>query len=258
MTTSRSSSWSLSTFRSLSTSPGSSLNSRKSSIYGSSSSSSTSGLSALVLPLFPPNSRAFAWSRYSSVERSTRGHVSLYQTWNNVEIIQTKNYMSLWCQIAKEKNSSLKFNISSLQVINKYYNWNKRWKEVRDSAGSRGSGTEAKYFRQKKAFDQLYGTKGSTKPACILDTFDTKEEETTTNKKNHTNQNKIDENKSSDQTCQKNRRKDKKRTRKASGLGETLEKRNTEFTNKLGQLHMAQNGYIRSSAWFVRTRGEYC
>lgn len=67
-------------------------------------------------------------------------------------------------------------------------------------------------------------------------------------KKNHTNQNKIDENKSSDQTCQKNRRKDKKRTRKASGLGETLEKRNTEFTNKLGQLHMAQNGYIRSSA----------
>lgn len=94
--------------------------------------------------------------------------------------------MSLWCQIAKEKNSSLKFNISSLKVINKYYNWNKRWKEVRDSAGSRGSGTEAKYFRQEKAFDQLYGTKASTKPACILNTFDYKEEETTTNKKKPT------------------------------------------------------------------------
>lgn len=146
--------------------------------------------------------------------------------------------MSLWCQIAKEKNSSLKFNISSLKVINKYYNWNKRWKEVRDSAGSRGSGTEAKYFRQEKAFDQLYGTKASTKPACILNTFDYKEEETTTNKKKtHTDQNKMNENKSSDQTCQKNRRKDKKRTRKASGPVETLEKRNTEFTNKLEQLH---------------------
>lgn len=60
-----------------------------------------------------------------------------------------------------------------------------------DSAGSRGSGSEAKYFRQKESFDQLYGTKASTKPACILDTFDNKKEKPATDQKEPTNKKNI-------------------------------------------------------------------
>lgn len=43
----------------------------------------------------------------------------------------------------------------------------------------------------------------------------------------------MNENKSFDQICQKNRRKDKKRIRKVFGFVEILEKWNIEFINKL-------------------------
>ena len=49
--------------------------------------------------------------------------------------------------------------------MNKYFSLKKRWKEVVDA----GTGTEAKFFRQRELFDQQYGTKASTKPQVLLD-----------------------------------------------------------------------------------------
>lgn len=48
----------------------------------------------------------------------------------------------------------------------KYNSLKKKWKEVIDSP----SGSAAKKFVHKNAFDDEYGTKASTKPAFVLDT----------------------------------------------------------------------------------------
>jgi hypothetical protein len=83
----------------------------------------------------------------------------------NDQFTQTKNHSLLWKAIAEEINKTLNCNITSTQAMNKYFSLKKKWKEVVDA----GTGTEAKFFRQKNDFDQLYGTKASTKPQFLLD-----------------------------------------------------------------------------------------
>ena len=67
----------------------------------------------------------------------------------NNDFMKIKNHQALWSEIAKELSSSLKCSISATQAMNKYYKLKKRWKEVIDSAGARGSGSEAKYFDKR-------------------------------------------------------------------------------------------------------------
>jgi hypothetical protein len=67
----------------------------------------------------------------------------------NNDFMKIKNHQALWSEIARELSSSLKCSISATQAMNKYYKLKKRWKEVIDSAGARGSGSEAKYFDKR-------------------------------------------------------------------------------------------------------------
>lgn len=81
---------------------------------------------------------------------------------------KSKNHTCLWKEVAKEVGT-----VTATQAMHKYNNLKKRWKEVIDS----GTGTEAKYFRHREAFDQQYGTRSSTKPAFILDSASVNNEE---------------------------------------------------------------------------------
>ena len=67
----------------------------------------------------------------------------------NNDFMKIKNHQALWSEIARELSSSLKCSISATQAMNKYYKLKKRWQEVIDSAGARGSGSEAKYFDKR-------------------------------------------------------------------------------------------------------------
>lgn len=110
----------------------------------------------------------------------------------------------------------MKYNISSVQVINKYNNLKKRWKKEIDSAGSRGSGSEASISSKRK---NLINSMGQRVHASWI--------RLTTRKKKQLqikNQENLDKNSNSDKTYQKNSSKDKKRTKKASDIVETLAK----------------------------------
>ncbi|XP_076081362.1 uncharacterized protein LOC143052257 [Mytilus galloprovincialis] len=97
---------------------------------------------------------------------------------------KTRNHNTLWKDIANEINSTFKCNITATQVMNKYFNLKKRWKEVLD--GERGSGSEAKYFRLKEYFDQQYGTKASSRPVYLLDTIADKDKNKNAKETNET------------------------------------------------------------------------
>jgi hypothetical protein len=101
--------------------------------------------------------------------------------------------------------------------MNKYYSLKKRWKEIIDAP----TGTEHKYFRQKDQFDELYGTKESTRPTVLVDTMDNKPE-------------------TQRPKPMKNRPTDPPRREKAkrrSDVLEVLERHNKEFNDKMEQMH---------------------
>ncbi|XP_076109600.1 uncharacterized protein LOC143078638 [Mytilus galloprovincialis] len=143
---------------------------------------------------------------------------------------KTRNHNTLWKDIANEINSTLKCNISGTQAMNKYFNLKKRWKEVLDSAGARGSGSEAKYFRLNESFDQQYGTKASSRPAYLLDTIADKDKN-----KNAKETNETENPASKVTTGQGEDGKGKKR--KSTDVVCLLEKQNTDFMNKMEEFH---------------------
>ncbi|CAG2199016.1 unnamed protein product [Mytilus edulis] len=141
---------------------------------------------------------------------------------------KTRNHNTLWKDIANEINSTFKCNITATQVMNKYFNLKKRWKEVLD--GARGSGSEAKYFRLKEDFDQQYGTKASSRPAYLLDTIADKDKNKNAKETNET------ENPASKVT--KGQGEDGKgKKRKSTDVVCLLEKQNTDFMNKMEEFH---------------------
>ncbi|XP_021379464.1 uncharacterized protein LOC110466963 [Mizuhopecten yessoensis] len=79
----------------------------------------------------------------------------------------TRNHLSLWQEIANIINETLHCSATSQQVMYKYNALKKRWKEIIDSP----SGSAAKRFTHKRAFDDEYGDKVSTKPAFTVDTL---------------------------------------------------------------------------------------
>lgn len=116
----------------------------------------------------------------------------------------------------------MKYNISSVQVIYtcKYNNLKKRWKEEIDSAGSRGSGSEASISSKRKHLINSMGQWPVQRAHASWILLTTRKEK----QLQIENQENLDENSNSDQTYQKNRSKDKKRTKKASDIVETLAK----------------------------------
>ena len=95
---------------------------------------------------------------------------------------------------------------------------------------------QGEYFRQKEAFDQMYGTKASTKPACILDSGGKKTANPQTDQSKQATQTNLGEKEKEkpDLTCQK---KGKGKKRKSTDIIEVLEKQNTEFTTKMEEFH---------------------
>lgn len=81
------------------------------------------------------------------------------------DFLKTKNHASIWKEITRQLNIELGCHINTQQATNKYNNLKKRWKEVIDSK----SGSQTKYFRQRDAFDEAYGTRASTKPSFLID-----------------------------------------------------------------------------------------
>ncbi|XP_062574937.1 uncharacterized protein LOC134236815 [Saccostrea cucullata] len=90
----------------------------------------------------------------------------------NDKFLQSKNHTALWKDISAQLNETLKCNVSPNQAMNKYYSMKKWWKEIIDAP----TGTERKYFRQKDQFDEMYGTKESTKTTVMVDTLEKKSE----------------------------------------------------------------------------------
>lgn len=158
----------------------------------------------------------------------------------NNDFMKIKNHQALWSEIARELSSSLKCSISATQAMNKYYKLKKRWKEVIDSAGARGSGSEAKYF-DKRGFwsDVWYKSQYQT---CLHFRFRWKEDSQSTADKQATQTNLSEKEKEKpDLTCQK---KGKGKKRKSTDIIEVLEKQNTEFTTKIGAFHRDKIGKI--------------
>lgn len=114
----------------------------------------------------------------------------------------------------------MKYNISSVQVINKYNNLKKRWKKEIDSAGSRGSGSEASISSKRKNLINSMGQRPVQRVHASWIRLTTRKKKQLQIK----NQENLDKNSNSDKTYQKNSSKDKKRTKKASDIVETLAK----------------------------------
>ena len=74
----------------------------------------------------------------------------------------------MWDEIAEKLFQVLNTKITGTQAMYKYNSLKKRWKEIIDAP----SGSAAKKFVHKNAFDEEYGTKASTRPAFVLDTDD--------------------------------------------------------------------------------------
>lgn len=96
----------------------------------------------------------------------------------------------------------------------------KRWKEEIDSAGSRGPGSEASISSKRKHLINSMGQRPVQRvhASWILLTTRKKKQLQIKNQEN------LDENSNSDQTYQKNSSKDKKKTKKAFDIVETLAK----------------------------------
>lgn len=82
----------------------------------------------------------------------------------NETFLKSKNHSTLWKDITAQLKDTLYCIVTPNQAMNKYYSLKKRWKEVVDAP----TGTERKYFRQKEQFDEIYGTRESTKPTITL------------------------------------------------------------------------------------------
>ncbi|XP_061190308.1 uncharacterized protein LOC133198197 [Saccostrea echinata] len=135
----------------------------------------------------------------------------------NDKFLKCKNHTALWKDISAQLNETLQCTVSPNQAMNKYYSMKKRWKEIIDAP----TGTERKHFRQKEQFDEMYGTKESTKPTVTLDTLEKKAE--TQGPK---------ENKSTEQPRRK-----KSTVKRRSDVMEVLERHNKEFNEKMEQMH---------------------
>lgn len=150
----------------------------------------------------------------------------------NDQFIRTKNHSLLWRAISEKVNQELHCNITPTQAMNKYFSLKKKWKEVVDAR----TGTEAKSFRQKNQFDQLYGTKASTKPQFILDsgksisgiqgtaTVKTTADETTLSGSKQVTGRQIKG----------------KTKRKSTEIIDLMERQNTEFHDRMEQHHQAK------------------
>ncbi|XP_069105149.1 uncharacterized protein [Argopecten irradians] len=128
----------------------------------------------------------------------------------------TRNHLSLWQEIANIINETLNCSTTSQQVMYKYNALKKRWKEIIDSP----SGSAAKRFTHKRAFDDEYGDKVSSRPIFTVDTL---------------------KERSDDSTESKNSKKLPKKTekRKSSNLQvlSALEDQHSEFMQKIGEMH---------------------
>ena len=82
------------------------------------------------------------------------------------DFLRTRNHLHLQEEIATQLKE-VGCEVTQFQANNKYNALKKKWKEIIDAP----SGTEAKYFRHKVAFDNVYGHKASTKPMFALDTL---------------------------------------------------------------------------------------
>lgn len=80
--------------------------------------------------------------------------------------LDSKNHAELWKQIFNQMRAA-GCQVYINQVINKYMNLKKRWKEALDAEGKTGAGRVA--FKFKAEFDEVYGTKASTRPKCVVD-----------------------------------------------------------------------------------------
>lgn len=141
------------------------------------------------------------------------------------KFLKSKNHNQLWMDISSEINRQLKCHtcITPTQAANKYNSLKKRWKEVRDS----GTGTERKHFRQKEAFDVMFGTKASTKPSFIVDTLKEGENSKCIN----------EEKKCSEKGKERIQRPVK---RKSQELMDVLKNQHTEFQEKIQEFHGEQ------------------
>ncbi|XP_041372409.1 uncharacterized protein LOC121385700 [Gigantopelta aegis] len=81
---------------------------------------------------------------------------------------KTRNHASLWNDIVKELER-IGCKVTSQQASNKYASLKKKWKEIIDLP----TGSEARYFRHKAAFDNQFGMKASTRPKYTVDTEET-------------------------------------------------------------------------------------
>ena len=82
------------------------------------------------------------------------------------DFYQTKNHQELWSEIGN-KLKNLGCEVTPQQAMNKYNSLKKKWKEIIDSP----TGTEARYFRHKTSFDNIYGHRASTRPTSTIDTL---------------------------------------------------------------------------------------
>lgn len=130
----------------------------------------------------------------------------------NDKFVKCKNHTALWKDSSAHLKETLQCNVSPNQAMNKYYSMKKRWKEIIDAP----TGTERKYFRQKEQFDEMYGTKESTRPTVLVDTMNKPETQGPNSKKT----------KSTDPPR-------REKTKRRSDVLEVLERHNKEFNEKL-------------------------
>ena len=93
----------------------------------------------------------------------------------NKEFLINKNHTQLWNAIASQLNAAYNIQVGQTQTMNKYYSLKMRWKEV---VGA-GIGTKTKHFRQRRQFDDMYGTTASTKPTFSIDSLTSKNQDNT-------------------------------------------------------------------------------
>lgn len=79
----------------------------------------------------------------------------------------TKQHDTLWGKIVKQMNQE-GVTVSSKQVINKWKNLKKKYKEVIDS--NNHTGNNRCTWKHFDAFNRLYGNKASTMPCVMVDT----------------------------------------------------------------------------------------
>ncbi|XP_070177468.1 uncharacterized protein [Littorina saxatilis] len=82
------------------------------------------------------------------------------------KFLDSKNHILLWGDIVKQLRAAGCI-VTTLQVINKYTNMKKKWKEALDAESKTGAGRVS--FKYKFEFDQVYGTKASTRPKVVVD-----------------------------------------------------------------------------------------